>query len=171
MKVQSKCLRNLDNKQTVNGGKSKDWGKYCLEQRWKQMDAKKTFVCKIVVVKIKTKEKKRRERKAQILLDTTCTSVLCLLPLPGPVLAQPSSSTADTCLARQKWSRWTSSSTARGWTTWRWGTRPPSGHSSNQQQCQSGQPKHLTGGRNQERKWPRCEGSKWKIAQVRVWGS
>ena len=75
---------------------------------------------------------------------------LCQLPLPAPVLAQPSSSTEDTCPAQRRWSHWTSSSTARGLTTWRSDTRPPSGRSSNQQQCQSGQPKHLAGGGNQE---------------------
>lgn len=72
-------------------------------------------------------------------------------PQPAPVLVQPSSSTGDTCPAQQKWSHLMSSSIARGWTTWRSDTRPPLGHSSNQQQYQSGQPKHLAGEGNQER--------------------
>lgn len=72
------------------------------------------------------------------------------LPRPVPILVRPSSSTEDICPSQRRWSHWTSSSTARGWTTWRSDKHLPSGHSSNQQQCQSGQPKHLTEGQKQE---------------------
>lgn len=51
-------------------------------------------------------------------------------PQCAPSSARPTSATVDTCPGRQRWSRWTSSSTARGCTRRPTDTLLPSGQSS-----------------------------------------
>lgn len=64
-------------------------------------------------------------------------------PQRVPSSAPPTSATADTCLCRQRWFHWTSSSTARDCTRTQTDTRPPSGLSSSPRPGRSLRPAYL----------------------------
>lgn len=76
--------------------------------------------------------------------------------------ARPSSATADTGPGPGTSPRWTSSSSARGWTRSRWDTRRPSCPSASGLRCRCHRPEHLEDG---ERERERVQVSSVSVAE------